>query len=142
MAEIRLVLTGVDNATDDIKKASASVTGLQNIVSQSKMSWTELNSAIGVVSQGLGYVKQAYDAVIAPTLEYAGQVRTLSRTIGQSAEETSRLIQITDDMQIEYSDLATAARVAAKNGILRAQGPSRYWRWRASPRSSPRPRAR
>ncbi len=51
------------------------------------------------------------------TLKYAEQVRDLSRVTGASAEETSRLVQVADDLKVDYGTLTQAAKALAKDGI-------------------------
>jgi hypothetical protein len=124
MADIKIVLTGVDNATDDIKKveaeiskATAKVKEMEKATKSGESGWTTFNNALGTVEKALGMLGQAYSAVIAPMVEYATQVTELSRVTGQSMEDTSKLIQISDDLFIEFGSLAAAARVAATKGI-------------------------
>ena len=50
-------------------------------------------------------------------VDYAAQVRELSRLTGATADETSRLIQVADDMTISYESLQKALWAASKNGI-------------------------
>lgn len=76
-----------------------------------------LDSGIGVVTEAMQFAAQAYDAVIGKTMEYAQQVRDLSRTIGASAEETSALIQFADDFQVSYSSLTTGLETAIRKGV-------------------------
>ncbi len=123
--------TGLSGATKEIQKttgtlnemkmaADANASSMQSSTSIFKsagFSFTELNSAIMIGKEALGAMRQAYDSIIAPTVAYADQVRDLSRISGASAEDTSRLIQASDDLMVSYESLETAARMAAKNGI-------------------------
>jgi hypothetical protein len=80
-------------------------------------SFTELNSAISLVRQGLEVAQKAYSATAGKTLEYANQVRSLSMISGESAENTSRFIQVLDDYKIGADDALTATRALTKNGL-------------------------
>lgn len=51
------------------------------------------------------------------TVEYANEVRKLSQVSGQSAEETSRLIQLSDDFKISTGDLTVAMRKLTAEGL-------------------------
>ena len=81
------------------------------------MAFTELNSVVSLVKQGIELAKQAYEATAGVFLDYAGQVRDMTRATGMSAEETSRLIQVADDVGISYEKLTTSLQLAAKQGI-------------------------
>jgi hypothetical protein len=50
-------------------------------------------------------------------MDYAVQVRNTTRSLGVGAEEASRLIQVADDVTISYDSLASAMKIAQKNGI-------------------------
>jgi hypothetical protein len=53
---------------------------------------------------------------IGDTLKYAAQVRQLSQVSGQSAEATSRFIQVLDDYKISADDAMVATRALTKEG--------------------------
>jgi hypothetical protein len=50
-------------------------------------------------------------------MEYAREVRDLSATLGTSAEETSRMIQVLDDFQITGDQLSVALRTLRQEGL-------------------------
>ena len=70
--------------------------------------------ALATVGYGLNKVYQNTAKVF---LDYATQVRDLSRVTGMSAEETSRLIQAGDDLGITYESLQKSLWAASKNGF-------------------------
>lgn len=80
-------------------------------------SWTELMSGLGLAERVLGAVKGAFDETIGVTIKYAEEVRDLSRALGTSTEESSRLLQIADDLKIETTQLQLAFRYALNKGI-------------------------
>jgi hypothetical protein len=84
---------------------------------KSRMSFTEVSSAINLVQQGLQLAGQAYEATIGSTLKYANEVRQLSQISGESAENTSRFIQVLDDYKIGTDDALTATRALTKQGL-------------------------
>ncbi len=51
------------------------------------------------------------------TAAYAKNVEDLSRSLGVSTEEASKLIQITDDLEISYEGLQQGAKFALDHGI-------------------------
>lgn len=46
--------------------------------------------------------------------EYAVQVENMVRLTGASAEDSSRMIQVSDDMRLSYDDLSTALKIYSK----------------------------
>jgi hypothetical protein len=54
---------------------------------------------------------------IKATTEYAREVRDLSLASGQSAEESSRMLQVLDDYQLSAEDAKTATRALTKEGL-------------------------
>lgn len=80
-------------------------------------SFTEINSVLAIGRQAYQAIEGAIKAVIEPTIEYAKQVRDLSRSIGASAEESSKLIQAADDVQVGVNTLTTALEAAIRKGV-------------------------
>ena len=61
-----------------------------------------------------GYaINKAYQATAGVFLDLAGKVRETSRATSLSAEESSKLIQVTDDMGVSYETLAKAIKSSA-----------------------------
>jgi hypothetical protein len=84
---------------------------------KARLSITDLNSAFSLAQQGLRYLQQGYEATVGATLEYANQVRQLSQISGESAENTSRFIQVLDDYKIGTEDAMAATRALTKQGL-------------------------
>jgi hypothetical protein len=101
--EVKILINAVDNASSVTKGVG--------------LSFTELNQALQLTQQVLGYVDKAFDATVGQFLKYADQVEDLSRVTGMSADETSRLIQVADDLFVEYGTLTAASRILASQGI-------------------------
>jgi len=66
---------------------------------------------------GIGVIVREYQKAINETMTYAKQVRDLSRAIGETPEDISKLIQAADDVQVEFGQLETSLIYGAKNGI-------------------------
>lgn len=67
---------------------------------------------------GVAYtVDKALDATVGTFVNYAAQVRELNRLTGAGSEETSRLIQMADDLTISYESLQKSLWFASKNGV-------------------------
>lgn len=84
----------------------------------------QLKAGIGTVMTafaafaGAAYaVDKAMDATVGTFVNYAAQVREMNRLTGAGAEETSRLIQMADDLTISYESLQKSLWFASKNGI-------------------------
>lgn len=72
--------------------------------------FTLAGTAIGLAVE---YTKDA----IEETSNYNDQIKELARITGQSLEDTSRLIQVAQDMGVEYKDLVSGLGNATKNGV-------------------------
>ena len=67
---------------------------------------------------GVGYtLNQVYENTVKVFEDYALQVSDLSRLTGMSMEDSSRMIQLADDMRISYEGLQKALWFASKNGV-------------------------
>jgi len=81
------------------------------------MSFSELNQAMEVVNKTIRYAEQAYSATIGKSMAYAESIRNIKVVSGQSAEETSRFIQVLDDWQISAEDAMAATRKLTGQGL-------------------------
>jgi DNA-binding MarR family transcriptional regulator len=91
--------------------------GAQTGIGKVQKSLTELNSGVEIAQKAAAMMGEAYKALIGDLLAYSDQVRDLSRVTGASTEESSRLIQVADDLQVEYGSLTQAAKSLAQDGI-------------------------
>jgi hypothetical protein len=110
-----------EKATDSLEKETKDLQETNKNTGDSfdrlMTAFTGINQAVQLVQQVFQTLQKAYDAVITSTLDYAEEVRTLSRTIGSSAEESSKLIQAADDVKVSYEDLMTGMNIAIRNGL-------------------------
>lgn len=81
------------------------------------MSWTDFRSMYSTVLDVVRVGQQVWAATGQEFVNYAEQVKNLSRNIGVTAEDASKLIQVADDVRISYASLSTALKVAQKQGI-------------------------
>jgi uncharacterized phage infection (PIP) family protein YhgE len=72
--------------------------------------------AVGGIAVIAGIAKAA-DAAVSPFVNYARQVKELSLALGIGSEETSRLIQLSNNYKIEVGELRSALQLAIKNGF-------------------------
>lgn len=80
-------------------------------------SWTEFRSAYSTVLDVVRVGQQIWGATVGELVAYGDQVQKLSVITGQSAEETSRQIQLADDLRVSYDTLARSLQFASKKGI-------------------------
>ena len=100
------------------KETAASLKGVKDSIGELSREFLGVNlaslTAAGAIA-GVG--KFAIDAT-KETMAYAESVRELSRNLGISAEEASKLLQIGDDYKISAQEMTTALQLAVKNGFV------------------------
>jgi hypothetical protein len=126
MPDILLTIkTQADKAVGELKKFTSGLLGVekqttttQKVTNALSGSYTELMSGLALIDKGLGEVQKVYNETIGKTVEYAATVRQMSLISGASTEETSRMIQMTDDLGVEIGALEVAMRAASTRGIV------------------------
>lgn len=115
-------LDSIDRGIDDITarriaadKAAAAAS--KNAASTASMGWTEFRSIYSTVLDIARVGQQVWDETGQKFVDYAGQVREVSRAFGTVPEEASRLIQVSDDLGVSYNSLTTSLKMAQKDGI-------------------------
>lgn len=101
-------------------KTKKTGTGTQDLTKEmgaAKLSLADMKAGLDMAGAAFGAVKAAVQSVIDPTVEYAGQIRELQRTIGATAEESSKLIQAADDVGISAGTVQAAMEAAIKKGV-------------------------
>lgn len=99
------------------KKTGTGTQDLNKELKQTGLSLTDLKSGLDLAVGGFKMAVAAAHALIDPTIEAAGTVRNLQRTIGATAEEASKLIQAADDMGVSSDTLQSALEAAIKRGV-------------------------
>ena len=100
---IKVIFEAIDKTQGAITSVSAGFNKLKS-------------AAMGVVLAitGIAYsIKRASDAFT----NYSDQVKAVGRITGSTTEESSKLIQVTDDLFISYENLAVAMKGAVQHGI-------------------------
>lgn len=82
------------------------ITGLVKL----KSSFMDAAAVAGTLVAAGYAVKKVFDATVGTMVQYADQVRTTSRATQLGAEESSRLIQMTDDLGVSYEGLEKAIK--------------------------------
>lgn len=124
MANVKVVIEEIvkgggkiDSVTKDLTKLETQTKKTATANISLKGSYTEFMSALSLVQQGLQFVKAGFESTVGASLQYAEQVRQLSKLSGESAESTSRMIQVLDDYKVSAEDVSTATRAMTQNGI-------------------------
>lgn len=124
MDDLEFVLKAIDETQQDIEALKQNLSEIKDKTedvedsnTSANNSFTELNSAVSLFKQGLQVAAQVYDQSIGKTLEYAEAVRSLSRTIGATPEDVSKLIQVADDVGVSQETLTAALETAIRKGV-------------------------
>jgi hypothetical protein len=107
--EVNILITATDKASAVLNKATGGVKGLNQ--SFQTMTGISLTAAGGIAAVVAG-IKTSIDF----TMKYADEVSNLSRNIGATTQEASRLIQVSDDVKISTEQLSTAMKGAITKG--------------------------
>jgi len=110
---VDIIIKAVDRASGEINKVS----GSGNKLSAAFKSLTGFSlgagAAMAAVGAGVKFMQQAVDE----TVNYATEIDNLSRLLGISTEDTSRLVQASDDLFISQEKLASGLQAATRQGI-------------------------
>ena len=101
---------GDKDAVSGIRKLTS---GFKDLTGVSLTSMT----AMGAVGAAVGGVSKFLKDAVNDTVEYATQVDNMSRLLGISAEDTSRLVQASDDLFISQEKLQAGLTAATRQGI-------------------------
>lgn len=118
------IKTIVDKAIADLKKTAGAVDDVDNSAQKGKGGISDfsgamlgLNAALEIGNKVMQTAKMVHDQTVGVFIDYAAQVRDMSRATGESAEESSRMIQMADDMGVSYDKLKVSLQMAARQGI-------------------------
>lgn len=107
---IDVIFNGVDKVSGVVNKITSANEGN----AKSLLAMVGGYAAVGAAAYKMAdYISDAAKETVA----YGKTVRDMSRITGDSAEETSRLIQVTDDLVISQGDLEAAMRGAVQKGV-------------------------
>jgi len=103
--------------TDQLNKIGGATKDAGQVSKKAAISITDLRSAYMIAADAARVAGQVWQATGQEFVNYAEQVKNMSRSLGVSAEETSRLIQVADDVRISYDSLKVAMKKAQKDGV-------------------------
>ena len=115
MAVQRQKDAALKDAADIEKRAQEQ---MQQANQASRLSWTELNSAIMIGQTVIREVGKAYNETVGEAMKYDQQIRDLTAITGTSAEESSRFVQVLDDYQISVDDVTIATKKMTSQGLV------------------------
>ena len=108
LGTVRSEMKTTTDAAGKLKDGLSSVSGLK---------FTELASVVGLAKQAFQAAKKVVEETVGEFTAYAKTVEDMARVTGSSAEEVSRLIQVSDDLQISTASLEQAMAGAVRKGI-------------------------
>lgn len=113
MAEtIEIKVKAVDQASSTFRNISGEVKGLGALLK------TQLAGDIAAgMTRAFGSISKSVKGLIDETEAYTDQVRELSTLTGGTLEDSSRLLNVTDDLFISYGSLTTGLEAAVRKGI-------------------------
>src|SRR3990172_5382323 len=117
-SKLRIIIEALDKGAarvlDQMNKGlDASIKKTDQIMAGFK----DFTKVLGAGAAAIFTVSKGLDATIGSYVQYGQQVRELSTNFGISTEETSRLIQVSDDFKISVEEVRTSLQLAAKNGF-------------------------
>lgn len=116
-AKLQIVIEALNMAKAELDGIQGDLRGVHKETKNTSFSFMELKAKFDLVREAAAALKAVYDKVIGSTVEYAGQVRQLSRTIGAAPEDASKLIQVADDVGLEFGQLQSALEIAIRKGV-------------------------
>lgn len=114
VARVQVVVDAKDNTSGIMRGIANQFGQLGNVVQE----LTAKNVAWGnLAMQATEMVVNGIKDSIAVTQQYASEIRDLSAISGESAEDTSRLVQVLDDYELSAQDAEVATRKLTTKGL-------------------------
>jgi hypothetical protein len=98
----------------DVEAAGAQASGVMAGIQQSMTVAAGQIIANGLQQMSSGLMNMT-KGIIDDSIKYGNQVEDMARQTGMSTEDTSRMIQVADDMRIEYGQLSSAMTLYSKS---------------------------
>ena len=115
--EVAIILKAVDKASGEINKVTTA--GGKLSAGFKALTGFSLGAAGGLAAAGIASQKlyQFIKSSIDETEKYVTSITDMARVLGMSTEETSRLVQASDDLFISQEKLNVAMLAASRQGI-------------------------
>jgi len=119
MTNIRIQYqAAVEDAIRDVKRMDSAIEGSGSSTKRAGLSFTEMNSAVNLAGTYFNTLKGAVESVINPTIALAAQQRDLARNTGATIEQSGLLIQVADDLKVDYGTLTQSIKAMVKQGLV------------------------
>jgi len=112
--DARVALDSQQQEVTDLARAYA---GFDSATEKTKISITDLKSAIDLTTQGLGYLKDGFDVTIGAAIAWGGSMGDLSTLTGDTVENTSRLAAVWELVGGEAKDLTRVVKAMTSEGL-------------------------
>jgi len=116
-SEVKIILSAVDNASAVLNKATGSLGNVGKSIGDTAKQFAAMAVAGGLAYKAVDGVVDFFKSSVSDTLDYAKAVRDVARYTGTSYEESSKFLQIADDLQIETTALKMGFRNLNNEGI-------------------------
>jgi len=123
--EVQVTITAKDEASKDLKKIAGMVDQLSlstkvgtDFLRGMGVSLSDFASPAELAGKAVGFLVDTVKQGVADFAAYGEQVGDVSRKLGITAEESSKLIQVADDLEVDYSTLTQAMKEGLKDGIV------------------------
>lgn len=107
---------GIGDTTKDLDKLKSQTENVGNAARSSGLKFTELNQALEIGRKVFQAANDVYQATVTKLVQYADTVRTLKDITGETSEEMSRVVQLTDDYKISAENLTMVQKTLAQQG--------------------------
>lgn len=114
---IKAITEGFEKIKDDLGETATAEDKVTDSTGDVSLSMADLNAGIEIAQKAFQMLNQALDATVGFTVEYAKEVRDLSRTIGATPDDASKLIQVADDVNVSYGTLTSALEAGIRKGV-------------------------
>ena len=111
--QVDIIIKAVDKASGEINKVKTSGEKL----SAGFKSLTGFSLGAGAAMAAVGAGVKFLQQTVNETVNYATEIDNLSRLLGISTEDTSRLVQASDDLFISQEKLQAGLQAATRQGI-------------------------
>jgi hypothetical protein len=105
-------VAAANNTKRSLKEIGSSISTVSKLAQTA-----ELRNLGNILGRGFNSAAGEVKALTGELTDYATEVRKLNYLTGAGAEDASRLIQLSDDLAINYGELGTALAAAARKGI-------------------------
>ena len=123
--EVKITVSAKDEASANLKKLA----GMVDKLSLSTKAGTDFLRGMGVslsdfaspaelAGKAVGALINVVKEGVSDFAAYGEQVESVSRKLGITAEEASKLIQVSDDLEVDYNVLTQAFKEGLKDGII------------------------